>query len=211
MNVEFFHSVMCGHCFIMSDRIRRIVEEYPEINIIHRAFPLRWDDKEDTENFESKEELEKDFRRKWEVANKIDDKHRFNVDGLTKMDFPMPTSRLPMLAIQAAVLAGGDEWDLFDQFQTALYVHNQNISDEDVIADIIMDAGVNFSDFLTYYENPKTEEMIQEDFQRAKQYNIDLIPAMVIEGKHAIIGTKRYDLAVKLLLKAAKEEGFVIQ
>lgn len=210
MKVEFFHSVMCGHCFIMSDRIRRIVEEYPEIKITHRNYPLRWDNTKDTENFENEADLRRDFKRKWTTANSIDDKHRFNLEGLNEMNFPMPTSRLPMIAIQAGTLAGGDEWDLFDRFQSALYEDIRNISDEDVIADIIAEAGIDFNEFLKYYEDPKTEEMIKNDFKLADDYGLELIPAMVIEGKHKIVGTKRFDLAKNLLKEAAEKEGIVL-
>lgn len=211
LNVEFFHSVMCGHCFIMSDRIRKIIEQYPEINIIHRSYPLRWDDKEEKEEFASQEEYRADVERKWEIANRIDDEHRFNLDGLKEMDFKMPTARRSMIAIQAGVLAGGNEWDLFDRFQEALYVENLNISDEEVIADIIIEAGVDFEEFLNFYENPKTELMIKEDFGRADDYGLELIPAMVVEGKHIYEGTKRSDLALKLLKEAAEAEGISIE
>lgn len=208
MKVEFFHSVMCGHCFIMSDRIRQIVADYPEIEIIHRSYPLRWDDTEDREKYDSEEAFKADSFNKWKFANKIDDKHRFNIEGMENMSFPMPTARRSIIAIQAGVLAGGDEWDLFDRFQHALYVDIRNIEDEDVIADIITEAGIDFEDFLTFYEDPKTEEMVVADFNLADKYGLTLIPAMVVEGKHVIQGTKRSELAVKLLKEAAEAEGF---
>lgn len=200
LKVEFFHSVMCGHCFIMSDRIRDIVEKYPEIHIIHRSYPLRWDN----------EEPDTDWERKWGVANRIDDKQRFNIEGMKEVNFKMPTARLAMIAIRAGTLAGGDEWNLFDQFQHALYVENKNIADEEIIAQLIIDAGIDFATFLKYYEDPKTEALEKADFNKAEAYNLDLIPAMVVEGKHIIEGTKRSDLALKLLQKAAEAEGIQI-
>lgn len=210
MKVEFFHSVMCGHCFIMSDRLRTIVEKYPEIEIIHRAYSLRWDDSKDKETFVSEEAFKADHLRKWEVTNRIDDKHRFNIEGMKKMTFKMPTARRPMIAIQAGVLAGGDEWDLFDGFQKALYEEVRNIDDEEVIADLIVEMGIEFGEFLKHYEDPETEEMVVSDFERAEYYNLSLIPAMVMEGKHIIEGTKRSDLALDLLKEAAEAEGYTL-
>ncbi len=210
MKVEFFHSVLCGHCFIMSDRIREITEEYPEIEIIHRSYPLRWDDSEDQEKFESEEAFKTDMERKWKTANRIDDKHRFNIKAMQKMPFKMPTARRSMIAIQAGVLAGGDEWELFDRFQEALYVEVRNIDNEDVIADILIEMGIDFAEFLKHYEDPRTEEMVMADFQKADDYGLTLIPALVVEEKHVIEGTKRKDLVVELLKEAAKEEGYTI-
>lgn len=210
MKVEFFHSVMCGHCFIMSDRIRKIVKKYPEIEIIHRSYPLRWDGTEELEKYDSEEALNRDMLRKWKFANKIDDEHRFNIEGMESMSFTMPTARRSMIAIQAGMMAGGDEWDLFDRFQHALYVDIRNIDDEDVIAEIINEAGIDYDAFLPYYQDTKTEETVVADFELAKEYGLTLIPAMVVEGKHIIEGTKRFDLAVDLLKEAAEAEGLTI-
>lgn len=208
MKIEFFHSVMCGHCFIMSKRIREIVAEYPKLEIIHRSHPLRWDDSEDKETFASEEEFKEETIKKWEIANQIDEAKRFNIEGLKKMDFKMPTARRSMLAIQAGVLAGGNEWDLFDRFQQALYEEVRNINDEDVIADIIIEMGIDFNLFLKHYEDPKTEEMVVSDFKRVDKYNLTLVPAMVVEETHIIEGTKRKDLAIQLLKEIAEAEGY---
>lgn len=209
MKVEFFHSVLCGHCFIMSNRIRKIVEKYPEIEIIHRSHPLRWDNSED-EIYTSEVEAKENQLKKWTIANKIDEESRFNLKGLKNMSFKYPTARRSMIAIQAGVFAGADEWDLFDRFQHALYVELRDIEDEDVIADIIEEAGIHFSDFIKYYEDSKTEENIKSDFELVKHYNLKTIPAMVVESKHVIEGTKRSDLALKLLKEAAQKEGIDI-
>lgn len=208
MKVEFFHSVLCGHCFIMSNRIRKIVNNYPEIEIIHRSYPLRWDHSKDKQLFENDEAFKADNLRKWELANKIDEEHRFNIEGLKNMSFDMPTARRSMIAIQAGVLAGGNKWDLFDRFQHALYVDIRNIEDEDVIAEIVIEAGIDFSEFLLYYEDPKTEQKVVSDFDLADQYGLTLVPAMVVEGKHIIEETKRKDLALDLLKEAAEAEGY---
>lgn len=208
MNVEFFHSVMCGHCFIMSDRIRAIVQKYPDINIIHRSYPLRWE--EPLDETINEEEFNSDWVRAWEIANRIDEKHRFNIEGMKQIDFKMPTARLAMIAIRAGTLAGGNAWDLFDRFQEALYVENQNIGDEEVIAQLVIDEGIDFATFLRYYKDPKTEALEKADFQRAETYHLKLVPAMVVEEKHMIQGTKRSDLALQLLKEAAEVEGIQI-
>jgi len=186
----------------MSDRIRSIVKEYPDINIIHRSHPLRWDDQE---------EASPDWEEKWEVANRVDEKNRFNIEGMKAQNFKMPTARRAMIAIRAGTLAGGNEWDLFDRFQRALYIDNKNIADEEVIAQLIVEAGIDFGTFLKYYEDPKTEALEKEDFQKAEAYDLDLIPALVVEGEHVIQGTKRRDLAVDLLKKAADTEGIRLE
>ena len=60
-----------------------------------------------------------------------------------------------------------------------------------------------------YNQNPSTAAITQ-DFARADQYGLTLIPAMVVEEKHIIQGTKRTDLALNLLKNVAEEEGLSI-
>lgn len=100
--------------------------------------------------------------------------------------------------------------DLFDRFQEALYVENQNIGDEEVITQLVIDEGIDFATFLRYYKDPKTEALEKADFQRAETYHLKLVPAMVVEEKHMIQGTKRSDLALQLLKEAAEVEGIQI-
>lgn len=207
LNIQFFHSVLCGHCFIMSNRLRKLTEKYKNIKVTHHSHPLRWDKEHVTYIFNSKEEERQDRIRKWEFANRIDDEKRFNIEGMKQVSYDEPYARLPMLAIRAGVLAGGDAWDIFDLFQEAIYMHNLNIGDEEVIAQLIEETDLNFKTWLQFYEDPATEDLELKDFQVVKDYGLKLVPAMVVQGKHIIEGTKRYELAEQLLLEAAEEEG----
>jgi len=40
MEIEFFHDVLCAWCYALSPRLRRLTEEFPDIKVIHRGFPL---------------------------------------------------------------------------------------------------------------------------------------------------------------------------
>lgn len=207
LNIEFFHSTVCGHCFIMSARLRKITDKYKNIAITHRSHPLRWDENHVDETFNTKEEKRADMFRKWETANRIDDDHRFNIEGMKHTDFEEPYARLSMIAIRAGILAGGNAWDLFDLFQEAIYMKNQNIGDEEIIAQLIEETELDFKTWLTYYEDPKTEALEIKDFEHVEEYGLKLVPTMVVEKKHIIEGTKRLDLAEDLLIKAAAAEG----
>lgn len=211
LSVEFFHSVVCSHCFIMSNRLHKIVEQFPEIEVIHRSYPLRWAKHEIEGRYDSKEAARDAMIRRWERANRFDDEHRFNIEGIRQSDFPMPTARSAMLAIRAGVLAGSDEWALTDHFQNALYVRCLNIDDEDIIAQLIEETDLDFKTWLQYYQNPITEKIEQLDFELADKYELELIPALVVEEKHLIHGTKRLDLTIQLLQEAAAVEGIKLR
>lgn len=207
LNIEIFHSTMCDNCFIMSARLKKITDKYKNIAITHRSHPLRWDEDHVDETLKTKEEERADMLRKWGTANRIDDDQRFNIEGIKHTNFDEPYARLSMIAIRAGVLAGGNAWDLFDLFQEAIYMKNRTIGDEEVIAQLIEETELDFRTWLTYYEDPKTEALEIKDFKLVEEYGLDLVPAMVIEKKHIIEGTKRLDLAKDLIIKAATAEG----
>lgn len=93
----------------MSDRTCAIVQKYPDINIIHHSYSLRWE--EPLDETINEEAFGSDWVRAWKIANRIDEKHRFNIEGMKQVDFKMPTARLAMIAIRAGTLAGGNAWD----------------------------------------------------------------------------------------------------
>lgn len=204
MKTTFVHNVLCGHCFIMSRRLREIKEEHPSLEIDHRSFPLRWDPYSNEEHDQGDV---KEMKNKWELANRIDEESRFNVEKLDQASFPYPTSRLPMLAIRAGVRVGGDPWDLFDLFQSAFFEEVKNISQIEVIEDLISKTSLDMEEWQTAFNDPETEIRELEDFKWADKKDLTLIPAMVVNDTHLIQGTKRKDLAVDLIQEALEKDG----
>src|SRR5690554_6952207 len=115
--IEFFHNVVCSHCFIMSRRLEEVLKAFPGVEVIHRSFPLHWDAATVDSGLSSHNQL----LRKWEMANRIDEEKRFNVRKLSESDFTMPTSKNAHLAIRAAARLGEDPDQWFHLFQSALY------------------------------------------------------------------------------------------
>lgn len=204
MKITFTHNVLCGHCFIMSRRLRQIKAEYPSLEVTHRSFPLRW------KPYSSKDHDQGDMKmmkNKWELANRIDEESRFNVIKLNDVSFPYPESRLPMLAIRAGVRAGGEPWDLLDLFQSAFFEEVRDISRRDVIEDLISKTSLNMEEWRIAFNDPQTEIKELEDFEWVQEEEIMLVPAMMVNEKYLIQGTKRKDLAVELIQKSLEKDG----
>lgn len=43
LEIEFFHDVICSFCFSMFYRLRKTIEPYQNIKVIHRSFALDWE------------------------------------------------------------------------------------------------------------------------------------------------------------------------
>ena len=58
---------------------------------------------------------------------------------MRKTNLPIPLSKPNLLAAKAAGILGGEAayWDVFDKIQETLFVHNKDIEDESVLADIV--------------------------------------------------------------------------
>lgn len=191
--IEFFHNVVCSYCFVQSKRLRKLMEDYPDIGVKHRSFPLKYQkDKEDLP-FRTYDDKSGDILKHWESANRIDEEHRFNIEGMREKDFEFPTSRLAEMAIKAGVMVSGSEihWDLFDHFQNALFVRNLNIEDDQVVRDLIKETSIDYDKWEKNYEDPATEQELFKDYEKMEEYDLNLIPSIVLAEEKVLKGALR--------------------
>lgn len=208
MKIEFFHDVICSFCFPMSYRMRKVMEDYPEAEIIHRSFALAWDDEDYIRSFGSREAVKESVVPHWAKANENDDEHRFQIEGMLKTDFNFPLSKSALLAVKAAGLAFGEKayWDLFDQLQQALFVENRNVEDIEVIKDAVVKAGLDLASWQAQYEDPATEEQVFVDFERVRAYGITSVPTLIINEKYSLPGAQSEEVIREVLEQVQKEQ-----
>lgn len=208
MKIEFFHDVICSFCFPMSARMRKIADLFPEVDIIHRSFALGWDEMDFIRMFGSRKAVKPEVLTHWVHANQNDEEHRFNIEGMRKTDFDFPLSRLPLLSAKAAGMIGGEKayWDAFDKIQQKLFVENKNIEEQVVIEEAIAEAGIDVEKWREQLNNPLTEEMVREDFERVRRYGIRSVPSLVINGQTLISGAIPLERLVEALKTIAAQE-----
>jgi len=190
MTIEFFHDVICSFCFPMSFKMRRIQRMMPEVSIVHRSYALTRDARDYDLMFGSREAARAEILTHWAHANKIDDLHRFNIEGMKRTSFPFPTSIKALLACKAAFFAGGEAayWDAFDALQSALFVQSRDIGDERVIEEAIKETGLDLDRWRRFYKDEKTAEAMEKDIALAEAYGIDSVPCLIVNGTHKISG-----------------------
>lgn len=209
LKIEFFHDVICSFCFPMSARMRRIANKYNNIEIIHRSFALGWDPKDFINSFGSREAVKPEVLNHWIHANKNDDEHRFNIEGMKKTDFNFPISKPGLIAAKAAGIVGGDSmyWDVFDRIQNKLFVENKNIEDNSVLEEAVKETDISFKDWQVQFEKKETEEAVLKDFEIVRSYGVNSAPTLVINNKYAISGAQPEDVIIDALTRISKEEG----
>lgn len=213
MQIEFFHDVICSFCFPMSYRMRKVAEKYPEVNITHRSFALGWEKEQFIQTFGSHEAVKPEVLSHWEQANENDDEHRFNIEGMKEQDFLFPTSKEGLVAAKAAgMIAGGaGYWDVFDGLQEALYVQSKDISNAEVIEEVVKNTTIDFDAWKLQFEKNETEQAVLEDLQRVQDYGIQGAPALVINQKYLISGAQPQEIIEQTIEQIAEEEGLELQ
>jgi len=209
IQIEFFHDVICSFCFPMSARMRRIAKKYNNIEIIHRSFALGWEEEDFIRSFGSREAVKPEVLGHWVHANKNDDEHRFNIEGMRKTNFNFPISKPGLIAAKAAGLIGGDSmyWDVFDRIQNKLFVENKNIEDVAVLEEAVKETNISFTDWKAQFDKEETEKAILADLQLVQAYGINSAPTLVINQKYAIAGAQPQGEIEKLLARVSKDEG----
>lgn len=190
IRIEFFHDVICSFCFPMSYRMRQIENKHPDVDIIHRSFALAPTPDSLISMFGSRERAKPEIIAHWETANRNDDLHRFNVEGMRKTDFPFPTSTNPLLACKAAQAIGGEAayWDMFDALQTALFVENKNIESLDCIEQCVVTASLPLEKWKQSFHQAETLKALVTDLDLARRYRLRSVPALVINERHVVNG-----------------------
>ncbi|NCC60491.1 MAG: DsbA family protein [Verrucomicrobiae bacterium] len=208
VTIEFFHDVICSFCFPMSYRMRQLQKLMPEVQIVHRSYALVRSASDFGLMFGSRAAAKNEIMSHWEHANHNDDLHRFNISGMRQADFPFPTSMKGLIACKAAYLAAGDAgyWDVFDNLQNALFVQNRNIEDDEVIEDCIRKSGIGFEPWFKHYKSEETKNAVERDFLLIKQYNIQGVPALVINGNQQISGAQPLSKIIQAIEGIDKEQ-----
>lgn len=142
-------------------------------------------------------------------ANKNDDAHRFNIEGMRQTDFNFPISKPGLKAAKAAGLIGGDNmyWDVFDRIQSKLFVDNKNIEDITVLEEAVKETNVSFADWKVQFENEETEKAVLEDLQLAQVYGINSAPTLLINQKYVMAGARSQEEIEKILARISIDDG----
>jgi predicted DsbA family dithiol-disulfide isomerase len=189
--------------------MRQLKNLMPEVAIEHRSFALVKDAEDFNIMFGSREAAKQEIMSHWEAANRNDDQHRFNIEGMKAAYFPFPSSMKVLIASKAAYFTAGDMgyWDVFDVLQQALFVENQNIEEEAVIFNCVRRAGIDFEEWYKHYKNKETEKAVEKDLILAKRYHIHSVPCLVINEAYKVSGAQPLQQIINAIQKAGEDEG----
>jgi predicted DsbA family dithiol-disulfide isomerase len=194
VRIEFFHDVLCAWCFAISPRLRKLVNEFPNVEVTHRSFALAPTENSIEKMFGSKEAGKSEILKHWQAANRNDDVHRICTDEMACKPFDYPHSMPGLKACKAAELQGGQpaHWDMFDRIQKAHLTEAKNIADFDVLLECAMDVELDKDHFVKDYHSEKVKQAIDEDSLRARLAGVHAVPTLIVNKEQVITGAQSY-------------------
>ena len=193
--VEFFHDVLCAWCYALSPRVRRLVSEDPEVEVVHRCFALAPTPDAIVAIFGSKERGKREILNHWRAANANDDHHRINAELMASRPFDYPYSMPGLLACKAAEVQGGQaaHWAMFDRVQQAHLTQCLNIADFEVLRRCAEEVGLDVARWEQDYHSPRVRQLVWADLDRARALGVTAVPTLVAAGRFALVGAQSYE------------------
>lgn len=186
--IEFFHDAVCGWCYVLSPRLRKLAKQQ-NIQIVQRCFVLQRSDEEMIERFGSLAQAKSEILNHWIACQQAaDDKTLFNIEGMRAQPFNYPSGYLAAVGAKAAERLAGNEahWDFFDEIQRLHLLVNDNIGDLEMIVKAAVNIGLDEVAFRQMFHAQETLDAVEQDLALARQYRIRSIPTLVINGEQVI-------------------------
>jgi len=179
--------------------LRQLVNEFPDVEIIHRCFALAPTPNRIEQMFGSKEAGRAEILNHWRAANENDDEHRICAEDMTCKTFDYPYSMPGLLACKAAEFQSGQaaHWDMFDRIQKAHLTETLNIADCEVLLKCAADIGLDINRFKKDFKSEKTLQTVQEDIVRAKVAGVYAVPTIIINEEKFLSGAQKYEVLEK--------------
>ena len=132
-------------------------------------------------------------------------KARMTAEGLPYGERTMTyNSRLAQeLGKWADTQSGGEA--IHDAFFRAYFVEARDISDVEVMLDIVKSVGLSVEDAREVLEKRTFKDAVDEDWKLSHQYGITGVPTFVI-GNRGVVGAQPYEV-LEQLVKKGRDEG----
>ncbi|WP_445399781.1 DsbA family oxidoreductase [Zobellella sp. An-6] len=203
VTIEFFHDAVCGWCYVLSPRLRKLVER-ADVEVKQRCFVLQRNDKEMVQRFGSLAAAKSEILKHWVACQqKADDPTRFNIEGMRARPFSYPSGYLAALGAKAAELLGNSDthWDYFDEIQRLHLKVNDNIGDREVIIAAAGNIGLDTEAFAKALDSDEVRQAVETDLKRARDFDLRSIPSLIINGEHVVSDTLTNEQIERLFLQ----------
>ena len=202
IKIDFFHDVIWAWCYAISPRVRRLKEEFPDIEIAHHSFALSKTDNDTIRVFGTLENAKKEIMNHWRSSNLNDDEGRINTDLMETREFKYPNSINGLLGCKAAQLQLGQtgHWDYYDLVQKTHLTEARNIGDKEILYDLAEQLDMDREKFIKDFNSDKAKKMVEDDIKLARRLRVNSVPTIIINSRIKVPGAVSYDTLREIVL-----------
>jgi putative protein-disulfide isomerase len=179
---DFFHDVVCGWCFNLSPRLRRLASEFP-LDLRHRTFVLQDSPRRMADVFGSPAAAKATILGHWAAcAAASDTPEALAIARMRAAPFDYPHGLPAAWACQVAQQLDGHDghWRLFDALQSAHLSQARNVADVNVLVDVASAAGFEAPAFRRGLADPGTQQAVAADRALAQRLQVRQVPAVYV-------------------------------
>lgn len=197
LTLEIFSDYVCPWCYLGSGRIAKIEQKF-DIKVKFVPFPLHPETPTDgmtlEELFGARGDMDMRKRRNAEM------KERMNAEGLPYGERTHTyNSRLAQeLALWADTQPSGEK--IHKLLFQAYFVTNKNLSEIDVLLDVVGQAGLDKDEARKVLEERRFSDQVDADWERARAYGITGVPTYVAKG-YGVVGAQPTEVLEEFLEK----------
>jgi len=201
LTLEFYHDVVCGWCFNLSPRLRRLAEEF-DLAVRHRSFVLQDSQSQMVAVFGSMAQAKTTILGHWVACRAASDRPgAFNTEGMRAARFDYPHGLPAALACKAAERLAGQagHWHMFDALQRAHISQARNVADPAVLNDVAREAGFDAAEFARLMAQDATRSAVEADRARARRHRVTSVPTVIVQETGArLVNGQMADLRAQI-------------
>ena len=183
LTLDFYHDVVCGWCFNISPRLRRLAEEF-DLEVRHRCFILQDSKRQMVAAFGSMARAKDTILRHWVACRAASDRpEAFDTEGMRAAPFDYPHGLPTALACKAAERMAGQSghWDMFDALQRAHISQARNVADPAVLQAVAGEAGFDVGAFARVMAQHATRSGVEADRTLARRHRVVSVPTIIVQ------------------------------
>ncbi len=116
----------------------------------------------------------------WHDVNKLTGQ-AFNFEGALPEGFIYDTEPASRAVITMAALSPEQIFPYFKSIQSAFYLEDQNVTNDDTLAELAQQQGLSADKFYVHFQTDGVKEETQQHFQRTHQSGVSGFPTLVLQ------------------------------
>lgn len=180
IDLYYITDPMCSHCWAIEPQLRRFVEQYGDYFNFHTVLGgllEKWHSGPiDPANGIYKPA---DVAGHW---REVGEQSRMPIDGSLMIDNPVQSSYPASRVFKIIQNNHNDKlaYDFLRRTREALFAFNQNISDQDVLIDIVNQLGLDGTAIIQEAEQHTGQQLLNEDFQLVRRLGARGFPTIMM-------------------------------